>query len=190
MRKALVVSASKQDLNAVVGILREENFTVISAASAQEEVKALLEKETFDLVFVNAPLKGGNALETALCAAKTTRSCVVAAINGKYITDEIVEKCTACGILVIGKPIDRHLFHHYLMFVDCLRSKMTAIINENDKLKNTVEEIKLVDRAKCLLIETLSMTETQAHRYLEKQAMDMRLTKLEIAKQIIKTYGI
>ena len=32
------------------------------------------------------------------------------------------------------------------------------------------------------------MTEAQAHRYLEKQAMDMRITKAEVAKSILSTY--
>jgi response regulator NasT len=32
------------------------------------------------------------------------------------------------------------------------------------------------------------MSEEQAHRYLEKQAMDLRTSKLEVAKQVIRTY--
>lgn len=111
------------------------------------------------------------------------------AIAKESITHSIVEKCTLNGMLVIQKPINRHLFHHYLMFTECLRGKMQVVMQENDKLKSTVEEIRIINRAKYLLIETLSMTETQAHRYIEKQAMDMRVTKLEVAKQIIKTYG-
>ena len=39
-----------------------------------------------------------------------------------------------------------------------------------------------------VLIEHLSMDEASAHRYIEKQAMDMRMTKLSIAESILKTY--
>ena len=55
-------------------------------------------------------------------------------------------------------------------------------------VEEKIEEIRLVNRAKWLLIECLSMTETEAHRYIEKQAMDARISKREVAENIIKTY--
>ena len=45
-----------------------------------------------------------------------------------------------------------------------------------------------MNRAKWSLIECLKMTEEQAHRYIEKQAMDERLSKRAVAEAIIKTY--
>ena len=51
-----------------------------------------------------------------------------------------------------------------------------------------MEEIRLVNRAKWLLIEKLTMTESDAHRYIEKQAMDQCVSRREIAKGIIQTY--
>jgi len=50
-------------------------------------------------------------------------------------------------------------------------------------------EIRLVNRAKWLLIGELTMSEPDAHRYIEKQAMDNGVTKREIAENIIKTYS-
>ena len=47
-----------------------------------------------------------------------------------------------------------------------------------------------MDRAKCVLIQYLNMTETQAHRYIEKQAMDLRTTRRQIAEGILKTYEV
>ncbi|MPN53777.1 hypothetical protein SDC9_201443 [bioreactor metagenome] len=46
----------------------------------------------------------------------------------------------------------------------------------------------MIDRAKMLLISHLAFSEAQAHRYIEKQAMDMRATKRAIAEEILKTY--
>ena len=45
-----------------------------------------------------------------------------------------------------------------------------------------------MNRAKWLLIECLNMTEAEAHRYIEKQAMDLRISRREAAENIIKTY--
>lgn len=50
-------------------------------------------------------------------------------------------------------------------------------------------EIRLVNKAKWLLISELSMSEPDAHHYIEKQAMDRCVTKRTIAEEIIKTYS-
>ena len=55
-------------------------------------------------------------------------------------------------------------------------------------VEEKIEEIRLVNRAKWLLIERLGMTEAEAHRYMEKQAMDQRVSKRGLAEIIIKTY--
>ncbi|WP_334294967.1 ANTAR domain-containing protein [Terrisporobacter hibernicus] len=38
------------------------------------------------------------------------------------------------------------------------------------------------------MIQYLKMSEEQSHKYIEKQAMDLRITKVEVAKNILKTY--
>ena len=46
--------------------------------------------------------------------------------------------------------------------------------------------MRVVNRAKCLLIEKKQMTEEEAHHYLEKLAMDACITKREAATDIIR----
>ena len=57
-------------------------------------------------------------------------------------------------------------------------------IKENKELK----DVKLVDRAKCVLVEYLRISEADAHRQIQKRAMDMRVPQVVIAKDILKTY--
>ncbi|MEE0868610.1 MAG: ANTAR domain-containing protein, partial [Ruminococcus sp.] len=66
--------------------------------------------------------------------------------------------------------------------------RMLCVTEENENLRQMVEDMKIINRAKFLLISCLNMSETQAHRYLEKQAMDLRISKLQVAKQVIQTY--
>ena len=54
------------------------------------------------------------------------------------------------------------------------------------KLKEKMEEIRLVNRAKLLLIEKKSMSEADAHRYLEKTAMDSGKKRIAVANDIIR----
>lgn len=67
---------------------------------------------------------------------------------------------------------------------------MQNYLNEPSSVQNgeIMDEMSLIDRAKRALMLYLNMSEPTAHRYIEKRAMDMRLTKKEIAKNILKTY--
>ena len=75
-----------------------------------------------------------------------------------------------------------------LRLASATSKKIKAIREENLKLMQKIEDIRIVDRAKCILISNLSMTEAEAHRYIEKQAMDMRLPKRKVAEEILKIY--
>ena len=52
-----------------------------------------------------------------------------------------------------------------------------------------MEEIRIVNRAKWLLIGELKLDEPEDHRYIEKQAMDRCVSKRVVAEEIIKTYS-
>ena len=49
---------------------------------------------------------------------------------------------------------------------------------------------QIVEQAKGLLIENRHMTEPEAHRYLQLQAMNQRIPKLVIAEGIIRSYAL
>ena len=59
---------------------------------------------------------------------------------------------------------------------------------KNLSVEEKMEEIRLVNRAKWILIEQQNMSESDAHRHIEKQAMDLCTSKMEIAQKIIHTY--
>ena len=92
------------------------------------------------------------------------------------------------GVLTIAKPISASLFHQALSLMTAKQERLKRAEMENAKLRSKIDEIKIVNRAKCTLIQYLNMTEAAAHRYIEKQAMDMRATKVEIAEKILKMY--
>ena len=92
------------------------------------------------------------------------------------------------GVFVVAKPVNRQLFSQSLRIVSASRKRMLNLQNENVRLQQKIQEIRMVDRAKCALIQYLHMSEPDAHRYIEKQAMDLRITRREVAEEILKTY--
>ena len=102
--------------------------------------------------------------------------------------DSVNEYLSKYGVLVMGKPINKSVFHRCIQFAHGFRQRMFRVNEENKKLRLMVEDMKIISRAKFLLISCLNMSEEQAHRYIEKQAMDLRTSKMQIAKQVIRTY--
>ena len=187
MKKALIISHSQQSADSLAELLRTEFYTQISTADNSRTAKKLVENDEFDLICVNAPLAEENGIKLSEHFAKVTRACVVIIVpqkNADYVNDALTEH----GVLVIAKPINKHLFHHFVQFTECFKQRMLRVNEENEKLRHMVEDMKIINRAKFLLISCLNMSEQQAHRYLEKQAMDLRMSKMQIAKQVIKTY--
>ena len=188
MKSVLLITGSNQSAQPLAQLLRNEGYvkitTSFSAYGAREEVSQC-EKE-FDLICINAPLPDENGIELSSQLAASSRSSVVIIVPQKS-ADEVNDLLTKHGVLVIAKPINKHLFHHYLQFTDCFRTRILSVERENERLKSMVEDIKIIDRAKLLLVTCLNMSESQAHKYLEKQAMDMRTSKLAVAKQVIST---
>ena len=60
----------------------------------------------------------------------------------------------------------------------------------NVNLTREVEDMRLINRAKYVLIESLGYSENRAHKFIERRAMDERKTRREIALEILKTYEI
>ena len=56
-------------------------------------------------------------------------------------------------------------------------------------IEEKMEEIRIVNRAKWILIRELKLDEPEAHRYIEKQTMDRCISKRIVAEEIIKTYA-
>jgi response regulator NasT len=187
MKKALLISHSEKSAVSLSELLRTEQYTQIVVSNTAQYAKQLAGEDEFDLICINAPLVEESGIELSQHFASTTRACVVIIVSQKN-ADDVNDILTEHGVLVIAKPINKHLFHHYLQFTECFKQRMLRVTEENEKLKHIVEDMKIINRAKFLLISCLGMSELQAHRYLEKQAMDLRISKQQVAKQVINTY--
>ena len=66
--------------------------------------------------------------------------------------------------------------------------RLRRMAQKTASLEEKMEDIRIINHAKWLLIDQLKMTEAQAHRYIEKQAMDRCVSRREIAENILSTY--
>ena len=66
--------------------------------------------------------------------------------------------------------------------------RLQLLRQENARMQEKIAQIRLVSRAKCCLVEHEHLTEAEAHRRIEKQAMDTRRDRTEIAQEILDSY--
>lgn len=183
----LLVSSGEKGIAAITNLLGLGEFSPVAAVKNAGEARRLLSVQSFDIIIINAPLADEFGTELALQFAETTCSGIMM-IAKSDISEIVAAKTEDLGVITVSKPIDRTMFHHALKLLSAVRDKFAVLENENKKLKQKLDEVKLVQRAKRMLMECLKMSESQAHRYIEKQAMDMRVTRYEVANSIIRTY--
>ena len=68
----------------------------------------------------------------------------------------------------------------------CIR--LRSFRKRANTLQRKLDDTRLVNRAKLLLMHRLKMSEAEAHRYIEKTAMDTGQRMGEVAVGIIRTY--
>lgn len=187
MDNILVVSAAEKATVLSDALTKSGQFGRVACAGNGGEARRTMMADPFEIVLINTPLPDETGYDLALHLSRNTEAGVVVLVRGEH-ADEVAAKLEDGGILVVPKPVSRPLLFQSLKMAAAARRRLLRLRSENVRLQQKIEEIRLVDRAKCVLIQTLSLTEQQAHRYIEKQAMDSRLPRREIAHQILKTY--
>jgi AmiR/NasT family two-component response regulator len=187
MKRILLVSRKGKSKDMLVQLLETETSSQTAVAYTEEEATELMEKNEFDLVIINSPLEGKTGVDLAVYAAEKYTAGILLAVQNKY-ANIIAPKVEPYGVLVVGKPVVKAFFNQAIKFAEVAAHRVMSLKEENINLHLKLEEMKIINRAKCVLIQYLSMSETQAHKYIEKQAMDMRLSKYRVARQILKAY--
>ena len=188
MESVLIVAASDKsahDYTRMVGLASIDQITTLQ--NCGDARRLLLERE-FDIVVIHAPLpdESGESLAKQIVSSGITQ--VIYLVAGEYF-DTISASCESEGVLTLAKPVDSAVFWMALKLAIATQNRLRRTQDENNRLKKKIDDIRIVDRAKYLLISHLNMNEQEAHRYIEKQAMDLRLARRTVAEGILKTYG-
>jgi len=187
MNSALIVGASQELYKTIHDVLALSDFESIEGAGDLRRAEELVSSLDVDLVFIHAPSPLRAELEFAARISERPDMAVVMLVRQSMVasTERALVKTKT---LVLGMPISRQALIQSIKLAGSLTYKFTQIQKETDKLKKKIEDLKVLDRAKCCLVAFLRMNEEQAHRYIQKRAMDMRVSQREVAEDILKTY--
>ncbi len=184
--QALVVSSSERFMQEISSLLHERNFHTDHVTNAGEARRSLTEK-SYDFVIVNAPLK--DEFGSRLCIDVTEHIGTLAVIFASSdVYEDIMQRTVSHGVFVVRKPSSQQTVMQAVSLLISAREMLRTVQKKAGKAEDKLQEIRIVNKAKWFLIDNEDMSESDAHQYIEKQAMNAGITKRQAAQIVIDRY--
>lgn len=188
MGRAMIVSAGASSNEYLAARLTELGYArPVIVPSGAEARRRMLEAD-FELIAVNAPLPDEFGHELCIDAVEKTDAGVVFLVKAAA-AEQMTAAVSEYGVLLLSKPFSTALFLQVIRMAAAANHRLHRLRRENARLQEKLAQVRLVCRAKCCLVEQAHITEAEAHRYIEKQAMDTRRDRTEIAQEILDSYN-
>lgn len=183
----LTVSGGEKFHRATKALLPPSDYWPVDCAMSAAQARRMLSEKEYDLLLINTPLPDdfGTALASDVCAESSTG---VLLFVKSDVFDDVYAEVVEFGAMAIALPTSSQMVLQTVRGLCAARERLLRVQEKQATVEDKINEIRIVNRAKWLLIECLSMTEEDAHRYIDKMAMDQRITRRQAAEDIIKTY--
>lgn len=186
MKKIFVNAKTELICESIAAALEDADAEITSCFD--DDTAATADLSAYDLVIVSTPLRTDFGLNwVAQAHGRTSASIIV--IAKTEIADEVQSRIKFTGAYVLPRPFTKQALIQTVRMAEMMRENLRQLEQEKTKLTKQLEDTKRIDRAKCCLIQYLNLTENQAHRHIQKLAMDTRRTQREVADDILTTYS-
>lgn len=184
----LIVSASESLNASFKALLSRNKYDPIHTVPDISTAKRAFAERAYDFVIINSPLPDDNGTRFSIDCCNEKSTVVLLLIRAEFY-DEIFDKVAEHGVFTLPKPLSKPTVLVALGWLSSARERLRKSERKTLSIEEKMEEIRIVNRAKWLLIGELKKDEAAAHRYIEKQAMDRCISKREVAEEIIKKYS-
>src|SRR5258706_2421665 len=165
-------------------MLVEEGYDVVGEAGDGETAVRLAEELKPDLVIldIKMPIMDGLAAAERIAQARVAPVVILTAFSQR----ELVERARAAGAMAyLVKPFQKSDLVPTIEIALSRFAEMHALEAEVASLGERLETRKLVERAKGTLMAAFNMTEPDAFKWIQRAAMDNRMTMKQVADKII-----
>ncbi len=188
MEKVLIVSGSAKSADSFANLLRDLGYPQTRVSKTGGEARRILEEETFALAIIIAPLPDEFGTETAQAAVRTPAGVMM--IVRDESAAELSAQVRGLGIFVFSPAMGRRVFEQGVNLLYSVHRRLQMAAPRTERLQEKMEDLRLIGRAKCLLIQYSHMTEPEAHRFIEQRSMEKRVTRRKVAEEILQKYEI
>ena len=169
-------------------MLGEEGYDVVGEAGDGQRAVELVEEHRPDLVVldVKMPKLDGISAAERIAAQRIAPVVILTAFSQR----DLVERAREAGAMAyLVKPFEKR---DLVPAVEMARSRFAELQQLEAEVADLAERLetrKQVDRAKAIIQETLGVSEPDAFRWIQKTAMDLRLSMRDVAQGVI-THGV
>ena len=183
----LIVSASEQLTAFVKKVISDGRFSGIEVRKSVAQAAQELLNRHYDVILVNAPLPDDFGVEFVLDICDRYTSGVLILTPGD-VCDDVTDRVIDYGVVVLAKPVTNRALARNIRHLCAIQDKIRNTEKKVLSLEEKINEMRIVNQAKCLLIEKEQISEEEAHRRIGKQAMDRCISRKLVAEEIIEKY--
>ena len=166
----------------LVEMLQEAGYAVIAQATNGEEAIALATEHRPDLAIldVKMPVLDG------ISAAEKIISIAPVLMLTAFSQKELIDRARDAGVMAyVVKPFTISDLVPAIEIAISRHTQMKSLADEVADLHERLETRKMIDRAKGILMKALNLSEPEAFSWIQRAAMDRRLTMKEVANAVI-----
>ena len=182
----LIAGKTEEICDSIAQLLLELDCDNISTFTSGAIIRGV-DISKFDSVIISTPLSDEFGLDLVADISNDAKNGIVV-LAKREIADEVQKKIRFTGAFVLPRPFNKALLVQTIKLAEIAHIGMAKLEEENRQLSQQLSDMKIVNRAKSMLMQYLNLTEEQAHRHIQKQAMDLRKTQRAVAEDILKTY--
>jgi two-component system, response regulator PdtaR len=189
MRRVLVIDDHEPSRKTLIRTLTQSGYKIAGTGLSGTTAVALTISTAPDVVLMAVGLPDLDGIQAArdLIRAKPTPIVLIAS-HYDAATVERATKSGAMGYLI--KPLRNGELTPAIEFALSRFRDFVSLQEENERLKENLENRKVIERAKGILMDQKSLTEEQAYSLIKKASMNMRRPMAEVAEAIILTGGL
>lgn len=170
-------------ISSLVNIMLIPPMFELSVCQDFNEARRKCDERSFNIVLVD--FADGEGTDFAVDISDLSSTILLLTPQEHF--DQISYKVEGYGVLTLTREFDQFYFYNMIKVAIAVQYKVQVLSSKAIQLKEKMEEIRIVNRAKMLLMQVKNMTEAEAHHYIEKEAMDTGAKKVKVSELIIKT---
>lgn len=183
LKHVLVVSESRAFFDSIKMILPPDEFD-LSLAESGSEARRFIVTRHFDILVINSPLPDEHGLSFAQDYVDSAMGILMVCPAASY--DSIAAEAEEHGVVVLSNANPPAFIYVAVKMIASMVKRLERLEKKNRTLQDKMGDIRIINKAKWALIENKKMTEPDAHKYIEKRAMNERVSSRQIAEEILE----
>ncbi len=183
----LIVCSKPELIKELRTLMLQQGYSAAEYSLSANEARRKMDFFEPELILINAPLQDELGIDLVLDIADKTDAGIIILAKHEHL-DEMQYKLEKVGALILPKPINKTTLLQTARFAAQSRKSLRGLKHQNDDLEKRINDRKVIEKAKWILVDKMNMTEPQAHRYIQKRAMDTRISQIKVAEEIISSF--